>query len=342
MVYQLGCQNGADWAPYLPNFKWGEILSKNILILIPVDEEHKKILEEKAPSANFIYADYKSLSAEQVQSASAIIGNPPVAMIKGSKKLEWLQLQSAGVGEYAEDGVLPDGAVLTNASGAYGLAISEYMVGVLLELYKKLHLYRDNQAESRWSSQGKVKSIYNSTALVVGAGDIGCEFAKRVKALGAYTIGIRRRNIQKPDYLDELYLMDKLKELLPRADIVALSLPGTSLTTRIINRETLKLMKHDAVLINVGRGSAVDTDALCDSLESGHLWGAALDVTDPEPLPKDHRLWKIKNAVITPHISGGYSLQETYNRIFRICADNLEAFANGEGFINVVDRSAGY
>jgi phosphoglycerate dehydrogenase-like enzyme len=317
-------------------------MEKNILILIPVDENHKRLLEEKAPCANFIYSDNKSADETVVHNADIIMGNPSVSMIKGSKKLQWLQLQSAGVGEYTEPGALPKGTLLTNASGAYGLGISEYMLGVLLELYKKLHLYRDNQAAGAWSYHGKVKSVYNSRALVVGLGDIGGEFAKRLKALGAYTIGIRRSNANKPEYLDELHFMDKLEELLPTADIVALSLPGTKDTNKIINERTLKLMKSDAVLINVGRGTAVDTEALCDALESGHLLGAALDVTDPEPLPKEHRLWKIKNAVITPHVSGGFSLQVTHDRIIEICARNLEAFLNKKSLESVVDISAGY
>jgi len=317
-------------------------LDKKILVLIPVDEEHKRLLEEKAPSAIFIYSTYETVDIECIQNANIIIGNPPINMIKGSKKLEWLQLNSAGVGEYVMGDVLPQGALLTNASGAYGLAISEHMLGVLLELYKNLHLYRDNQMQSNWSYEGEVKSIYNSTALIVGVGDIGGEFAKKIKALGAYTIGIRRTDSNKPDYLDELYFMDKLQELLPRADIVALSIPSTKLTHHIINREALKLMKRDAVLINVGRGNTIDTEALCDALESGQLLGAALDVTDPEPLPKEHRLWKIKNTVITPHVSGGFSLQETYERIMRISVNNLEAFVNGGSLINIINRSVGY
>ncbi len=317
-------------------------MKKNILVLIPVNEDHKRLLQEKAPSASFIYEDNNSVDAEQVRNANIIIGSPPIDLLKGSTKLELLQLQSAGVNRYAEENVLPEGALLVNATGAYGLAISEYMLGVLLELFKNLHLYRDNQAEANWSYRGPVKSIYNATALVVGAGDIGGEFARRLKALGAYTIGIRRTDTGKPEYLDELHLMDKLEALLLRADIVALSLPATRLTNRVINRETLKLMKQDAVLINVGRGSAVDTEALCDVLENGHLLGAALDVTDPEPLPKEHRLWKLRNAVITPHISGGYSLQETHDRVVRICADNLEAFLSGRTPPNAVDRSRGY
>ncbi len=317
-------------------------MEKNVLVLIPVKEGHKSQLEVKAPSAAFTYATQETVHISQVQNANIIIGNVPADMIKDSKNLEWLQLESAGVGNYTNDNVLPENAVLTNASGAYGLAISEYMLGVLLELYKNLHLYRDRQADSDWSYQGSVKSIYGSTALTVGLGDIGGEFTKRLKALGAYTIGIRRTDTNKPDYLDELYFMDAFETLLPRADILALSLPATNLTQKIVNRKTLQLMKRDAVIINVGRGNAIDTDALCDALERGQISGAALDVTDPEPLPKDHRLWKIKNAVITPHISGGFSLQETHEQIIRISARNLEAFMNGKSLINVVDFSSGY
>ncbi len=314
---------------------------KKILVLLPVKEEHKRLLEEKAPLANFVYADAGTVDDSLLLKANVIIGNPP-ARIKESESLEWLQLQSAGIGQFAKDNMLPRGVVLTNASGAYGLAISEYMLAVLLGMFKNLHLYRDKQSQADWSYSGRVQSIYNSTALVIGLGDIGGEFAQRLKALGAYTIGIRRKNAVKPDYLDELHFMDQLEMLLPRADIVALSLPGTSLTNSVINTNTLKLMRKNAVLINVGRGNAVDTDALCDALENGLISGAALDVTNPEPLPKDHRLWRIKNAIITPHISGGFSLQATFDRIVQISADNLEAYMRGERLKNIVDPSVGY
>jgi phosphoglycerate dehydrogenase-like enzyme len=311
-------------------------------VVLSVNAEHKRLLEGKAPSANFIYSDQKNVNEEQIKNAEIIIGNPPAHLLKGAEKLKWLQLQSAGAGDYTDGNVLPKGTILTNASGAYGLAISEYMLGFALELYKKLHLYRDQQVNSDWLYAGKVRSIYRSTALIAGLGDIGGEFASKIKALGAYTIGIKRRDTAKPGYLDELYTMDKFETVLPRADIVALSLPATKHTYRIINERTIGLMKQDAILINVGRGNAIDTDALCDALESGRLAGAALDVTDPEPLPRDHRLWKLKNAVITPHVSGGFSLQETHDRVVAICADNLKAWLNGESLKNVVDLSEGY
>jgi phosphoglycerate dehydrogenase-like enzyme len=317
-------------------------MNKNVLVLLPVSEKDKAILEESGPDCSFFYADRKQLTFDMVQKANIIIGNPPIDMVRASPNLEWLQLNSAGVGEYINEGVLREDVILTNASGAFGLAISECMLAFLLSIYKKLHLYRDNQAKALWKNEGKVKSVQDSVALIVGLGDIGREFARRLKTLGAYTIGIRRKNPDKPDYVDELHFMDQLEALLPKADIVALSLPSTPSTYHVINRRTIGLMKKDAVLINVGRGTAIDTEALCDALEAGHLLGAALDVTDPEPLPAEHRLWKIKNVIITPHVTGGYSLDDIYNKILRIAARNLKAFLTGQEMESVVDKTAGY
>ena len=162
------------------------------------------------------------------------------------------------------------------------------------------------------------------------------------KALGAKVIGVRRTGTDKPDFVDELIHTDKLDEYLPQADCVAITLPGTTATKGMFDAERMAKMKDGAILLNVGRGMIVDTDALCAALKSGKLAGAGVDVTDPEPLPADHPLWKMENAVITPHISGGYHLQETHDRIVRIMAENLKRFLAGEPLRNVVDLSTGY
>lgn len=314
----------------------------NVVVLMPMDDSHKIDLMSVAPGSNFIFTSAKEINRETLQDAHIIIGNPPLDMVKGCKNLKWLQLDSAGADLFVKEGVLPRGVKLTNSTGAYGLAISEHMIGVLLSIYKKLYLYRDNQNNSLWKNEGEVKSIYGCTALVIGLGDIGGDFAKRIKALGGYTIGVRRSDTNKPEYLDELYLMDKVDELLPKADVVALSLPETKETYKLFSKEKISKMKKDSVLINIGRGTAIDTEALCDALESGKLLGAALDVTDPEPLPKDHRIWGIKNAIITPHVSGNYNLKETHHRIVKIAVNNLERFIKGEELRNVVNLSTGY
>lgn len=330
--------------------------TKRVLVTVPVTPEHVRKLEQVVPDWEFRFrgtdhlvgvnpeelVNREPLTPEDVAWADVILGNVPESTLTGSPKLLWLQTNSAGVEGYLRPGVLAENTLLTNATGAYGLAISEHMLGMLLELFKKLELYRDAQKDGKWQSLGAVKAVYGSTVLVLGMGDIGGEFGKRCKALGAKVIGVRRSNRQKPEYADEVHLLEDLDQLLPQADVVAVTLPGTEATRGLINRERLAKMKEGAVLLNVGRGYIVDTDALCEALESGHLSGAGVDVTDPEPLPAEHKLWRIPTAVVTPHISGYYHLRETHERIVKIFVENLEHFRKGEPLRNQVDFSTGY
>lgn len=337
--------------------------ANHILVTIPVEARHAQLLREAAPACEFRFhsagempkgvpgsdalpfrdlVQEDRLTPEDADWAHIILGNLPPHYLHGSENLRWMQTNSAGVEPYLQPGVLAAGTQLTNATGAYGLAISEHMLGMLLELFKKLELYRDAQQEGQWASQGTVRSVYGSTVLVLGMGDIGGEFGMRCKALGAKVIGVRRKNAEKPEYADEVHLIEDLDALLPRADVVAVTLPGTEATRGLISRERIARMKDGAVLLNVGRGYIVDTEALCGALESGKLSGAGLDVTEPEPLPPDHRLWRIPTAVVTPHISGFYHLKETHERIVGIFAENLKRFFAGLPLKNQVDFSTGY
>ncbi|MBR0306475.1 MAG: D-2-hydroxyacid dehydrogenase, partial [Lachnospiraceae bacterium] len=167
-------------------------------------------------------------------------------------------------------------------------------------------------------------------------------YAKKVKALGAYTIGIRRTNKNKPEYLDEQYTLDEIDNLLPRADIVAMVLPGGEATHHLMDERRLRLMKKGSYLINVGRGNAIDPKALLTVMQEGHLGGCGLDVTEPEPLPADDPLWACGNVVITPHVAGNFFLQETFERIVRIAGTNMEAWANDGEFTTIVDFATGY
>ena len=328
---------------------------KRALVTIPTGERHRNLLQQAAPGWEFRFRGTDTLvcapqealpgqpvTQEDVDWAQVILGNVPAAMLHGSPALEWLQTNSAGVEAYIQPGVLAGDTLLTNATGAYGLAIAEHMLGMLLELFKKLELYRDAQKQGAWESQGSVGSVYGATVLVLGMGDIGGEFAARCKALGAKVIGVRRSPRPCPEYADEVHLLEDLDSLLPQADVVAITLPGTDATRGLMSRERLAKMKEGAVLLNVGRGFIVDTEALCDALERGHLSGAGVDVTDPEPLPPTHRLWNIPTAVVTPHISGFYHLRETHERIVGIFLENLRHFQAGEPLRNLVDFATGY
>ena len=315
---------------------------QRILVTIPMDQSWQNRLAAIAPDWDILYREPENVTREDVAQASVILGNVEPSMLEGVSALKWIQLNSAGADAYTRPGLLPEGALLTNATGAYGLAISEHMLGMVLEIQKKLYLYRDNQRQSLWRDEGGVTSIWGSVTLTVGLGDIGGEFARRMKALGSYVIGVKRTPGKKPEWLDELYTMEGLDSLLPRADIISLSLPQTPDTVHLMNEKRLSALKPSAVLINVGRGSAIDTDALVRVLERGHLAGAGMDVTDPEPLPPDHPLWRVPNAIITPHVSGFYHLPETLNRIRNIALENMTRYLAGEPLKNPVDFSTGY
>ena len=321
-------------------------LEKNILVVIPVNEDHKKFLEEKAASGDknccIRYVSGEEVTKEDAERANVIIGNVDPSLLSGTKNLELLQLNSAGADLYIKAGVMPEGAVLANATGAYGLAVSEHMLGLTFDLIRRLNQYHANQAEHVWKAMGNIISVEGSTILVLGLGDIGGDYARKVHALGAHVIGVRRTNRNKPDYLDEQHTMDDLDMLLGRADIVAMVLPGGSATNHIMDERRLRLMKKGAYLINVGRGNAIDPDGLYKVLKDGHLGGCGLDVTEPEPLPADSPLWELENFVITPHVAGNFFLPETFERIIRIAGENLAAWANGTPYRNVVDFTTGY
>lgn len=314
------------------------------VVLFKTDPVFRAQLQERLPGIAIIFnegEDTSALDLNTTQDTIIIFGNPTPDFLSRCPRLKWLQLQSSGTNGFV-NGELGSQVLLTSATGGYGHGVSEHLVGLTFALCKKLHLYRDEQNKGCWQPRGKVKSIQGSVVLILGMGDIGNEYARRMKALGCYIIGIRRTAFPKPDYVDELLLSDKLDEALPRSDIVAMILPGVSATAGIMSRERLAKMKPGSFLLNVGRGSAIDTEALCDALASGHLGGAGLDVTDPEPLPPGHRLWTLENAFITPHVAGKRNMPETIQYIMKLNLENASRFMKGEPLESLIDMQTGY
>ena len=317
-------------------------MQKNVLVLLPVEARHKEKLEAAGTGCSFVYASPDTVSEEQIQAANIILGLPKADMLQASKNLAWLQLASAGTDPYIVPGVLDPKTVLTNATGAYSKAVSEHAFALTLMLTKKLHLYRDEQHKSCWRDRGSVSSLSDSTVAVVGLGDIGRAYARLVKAMGAYVIGVKRRAGNCPDCVDELVMTRDIDSVLPRADVVMSVLPNTAETRYLYTDERFDRMKDSAVFINCGRGNAVSAEVLYRALSEHKIAAAGVDVTEPEPLPADSPLWGLENLVITPHISGGFHLPETFERIVDIAADNLAAFLKGEALRNVVDFETGY
>ena len=287
----------------------------------------------------------KEPSDEELKKAEALFGMPTVEQIQAAKNLRWVQIPMAGADRYTKRREeFPEGVTLTNLSGAFGQSISEFALTMCLMLYKKMELYRDNQKAHCWNDEGAQDSPAGKNLLILGAGDIGCETARLFKGFDCHITGVRRTAREIPEYFDRMITMEDLDEALPEADIIVAALPATPETRGLFDRRRLSLLKPTALLINVGRGNLIDTDALTKCLADGQLGGAGLDVTDPEPLPENHPLWDLPNAIITPHVSGGTfgHLKATENALFDLCRKNMERYRKGEPLLNEVDLTAGY
>ena len=308
-------------------------MSDVILNLLPVTEEEKREFEAIAPGAKHVYAGRRTVTPEQLGEATVLFGWPRAADMQYAKSLKWFQTMWAGSDEYV--GTLPEGAVLTSSSGSNARSVAEHMLACLLALCRRLPLYRDLQKQHRWADEGAMRTLLDARVLVVGAGHVGATFAKLCQGMGAYTIGLKRTPSPIEGF-HEVRAMGELEDLLPTADVVALVLPHSPETVRLMNKERLALMKEDAMLISSGRGTVLDQEALAEHMRAGKLWGAALDVTEPEPLPEDSVLWDIPNLLITPHVAGGMRLEITRRACIQMAQDNLKKYLAGEKLNNLV------
>ena len=281
-------------------------------------------------------------SAETLADCEVLMGYFPQDLIRALPSLKWVQTPAAGVEKLCADIYMNPDTVLTNCSGAFGVAIAEYMLTGLLMLMRNMPAYMNNQKAHLWKCVGTCRSISGSRITVVGMGNIGTCFATRAKAMGATIRGVRRTMADGPACFDEVFTSDNLQEAVRGADAVVLCLPGTRLTTDIITREVIACMNRNAILVNCGRGYTVDQDALIEALREGRIAGAVLDVFAVEPLPSDNPLWDMDNVIVTPHISGHDDDPINAQAIYDIFLENLRRYFSGETLTHIVDRSRGY
>ncbi len=317
----------------------------NVLILSPYNESQKQLLiNAGGNNCSFTFLtnnEPAEVLKKEIDKAEVIIGEPDVSLIKESPNLKLLQLTMAGTDKYTQSDDFPKNVVLANASGAFGEIISQYVIGALLNICHKFYVYRDNQKIGLWKDSGIETNLLGKRVLIIGTGNIGSSIAKKLSVFGTANVGIRRNISVIPPHFLEMHTLDELEEQLPLADVVIGCIPNSDYTYHLIDEHKLLLMKKDAIFVNVGRGSLVVQEDLINVLKSGHLSGAALDVTTPEPLPKDNPLWYVDNLIIAPHISGksfGHDPRIS-DLIYEICAENLRNFINGKPYKNVIDFS---
>jgi D-3-phosphoglycerate dehydrogenase len=248
--------------------------------------------------------------------------------------VRWIQLPAAGVESWV--GRLPDGPVVTSATGAFALPVAEHALALLLAAGRLLHT---SARATTWDEDLPARSLEGSTVAIVGAGGIGRALIALLAPLHVRILAVTRRG-NPVDGAERTVPADGIDEILPEADYVVLAAPDTGASRHLIGADRLARMRADAWIVNVGRGTLVDTDALVEALDGGRIGGAALDVTDPEPIPDGHPLWGHPRALITPHVATTEGAERRHY-VERV-RENVERFVRGDELVGLVDREAGY
>ena len=311
-----------------------------------MDEAEANALKAAAPNVRIISGLNRETAVQHAAEAHGIdvrVLSP--RLLEAAPKWCWVMGLSAGVDRYM--GIKPlvdnDRIVLTNMRAVHGPAIADHAMAMLLSLTRNLRFYDAAQRERQWAERdtpAPSTSLHGKTMLVVGIGGIGEEIARRAHGCGMRVIATRRSEAPAPDFVERVGKPSDMIALLAEADVVAIATPLTPETDGLFDAKAFAAMKHGSILINIARGGIVRTDALMEALTSGKLAGACLDVTDPEPLPPDHALWKMKNVIITPQVAGDAEVTE--QRHFALMVENMRRFGAGEPLLNVVDKKAGY
>lgn len=320
---------------------------KKIAVLADyLEPSHHALIDSTAARCGFAVDYYPDgrVPAELAGTYEVVHGMPKPGDLKAFTGMKWFCGSFAGVDAYLDDALYPSPEVmLSNSSGAYGVTIAEHLIMVTLMLLRHAPAYLHHADAHRWGPVMPMRSIIGSTITVLGTGDIGTEFARRAKAMGAKAIrGVRRTKKAADPAFDGVYTHEELDSLLPDTDILVMALPSTADTVGILSRERIALLPETAYVVNVGRGTAIDQSALVEALNAGKLAGAALDVFEKEPIPAGDPVWDAKNLLITPHISGQMSLGYTRDKNVALFCEDLENYAAGRPLKRYVDRKIGY
>lgn len=311
-----------------------------------LSEDNKEQMRKTAEECGFSIEFFNS--SEQgdgkVSDAEVFYGSAPT-LLPQMPNLKWCHSAYAGAGHQIITGKFDSGEViLTNSSGAYGLTIGEHIIMVSLMLMRQIPEYNKLMYKRGWMQGLPIRSVAGSHVAIIGTGDIGKNAAARFRVLGASKLIGFNRSGRDVDVFDEVHKLDCFDEIIPNEDIdiLVLCVPGTPKCKGILSKSRIDSLPAKTYVINVGRGSAIDQDALVSALNEGRLAGAALDVTEPEPLPPDHPLWTARNCIITPHISGDMGLPYTVDKTVEFFCENLRRYTRGEELIKVVDVKEGY
>ncbi len=315
----------------------------------PSHPESLSAMQAAAPGVELIVVRSREEMIAKAPTADALLGIDELvcdqAVVDAGKKARWIAIYSAGVEAcLGTKGLDRAGLTVTNMRAVAGPVMAEHTIGLMFALSRSLQVSIGRQATGEgWSRNfagSQPQALSGKTLLVAGLGGIGLEVARRANALGMNVIATRNSSRDKPDFVSYVGLSNELPTLIEKADVVVAALPLTPETTNLFDAKLFSRMKKNAFFINVGRGGSVVSNELAAALNAGTIAGAGLDVTEPEPLPKDHALWKAKNVIITPHMSAQSDLGQSAREL--LLREQMRRFVSGDKLLAIVDLKKGY
>lgn len=308
-----------------------------------ISEKHQLELKKRYPEADFYFFDNMNQAVEDLKTADILMTyglDLTKEIINQCTRLKWIQVISAGIDLLPLDMIKEKKILLTNAKGIHHIQMSEYTIGVIFQLSRKMDEIYKNQLKKKWEVV-RFSEMYGSTVGIVGLGSIGQGIAEKAKAFNMKVIGMNTDGRSVP-YVDKVYQPSQLKELMAESDYVVIIVPLTPDTYHLIGQEELHAMKETAYIINIARGEVIDEEALISKLKNKEIVGAVLDVFSKEPLPEDHPFWTLDNCIITPHLSG--KSPNYLKRAIELLMYNIDYYRKNEisKMKNIVDTNKRY
>ncbi|HEX6593045.1 MAG TPA: D-2-hydroxyacid dehydrogenase [Bacillota bacterium] len=314
-----------------------------ILFSANISKRHRLHLQETFPKQTFIFCTNMDEAQKYLPKARILVTygeDLNEGLIAEAKNLSWIMVMSAGIDQLPFEAIHAKDILVTNARGIHKIPMGEYVIAMLLQVYRQAKVLMENEADHIWDRSVKMKEISGRTMLIAGTGAIGQEVARLAKAFQMKTYGISRSGTNVKHF-DANYSTEQMIDVLPKADFVISVLPSTKETKNLFSRQHFQKMKETAIFLNMGRGDVVREETVLQAIQDGEIAHAVLDVFKEEPLPEDHPFWKEENITVTPHFSGMSSMYVT--RSLEIFIHNLKQYvAQKDEFINIIDVTRGY
>jgi phosphoglycerate dehydrogenase-like enzyme len=316
------------------------VYTPNLIVRELTPAQRTRILDAE-PSATIVEAKGADRQRAEIVDADVLFGRVPPDVYPLAKRLKLYQSIGAGVDSALCPELINDDVPLSSEKGGVGVHLAEHAFGLLLTLTRGIHTaIRTPDYGLRESIRVDQSELYDLTMGIVGFGGVGRDVAKRAVGFGMRVLGIDIDDVAPEPGVDAIWKPERMHDMLGQSDVVVIGLPLTKATRHLFTRDLFRRMKPTAILINVTRGEIVYGDDLLAAINDGLVWGAGLDVTDPEPLPKGHPLWTHPRCVVTPHTAGGSPRRA--DRIVDTFCENLRRMRDGRPFIALVDKQKGY